>query len=159
MQQWSNKTSKHKLVEYKSNIPAHNLTNPDFNLISKVINLVTFTNFFEGKNYLLLPNYGPKFYQKCEQLNFNVPCIILQRNKIYLLIYNKTISLRCYVVMYPSVQMPNYQVQIQFFNFFFINSKKQISKKFENKFSKTKLVSSSLRTAVVKLVYSATRFV
>ena len=63
------------------------------------------------------------------------------------------------MMIYPSVQMPNYQVQIQFFNFFFINSKKQISKKFENKFSKTKLVSSSLRTAVVKLVYSATRFV
>ena len=63
------------------------------------------------------------------------------------------------MIMYPSVQMPNYQVQIQFFNFFFINSKKQISKKFENKFSKTKLVSSSLRTAVVKLVYSAMRFV
>ena len=63
------------------------------------------------------------------------------------------------MMMYPSVQMPKYQVQIQFFNFFFINSKKQISKNFENKFSKTKLVSSSLRIAVVKLVYSATRFV
>ena len=63
------------------------------------------------------------------------------------------------MMMYPLVQMPNYQVQIQFFNFFFINSKKQISKNFENKFSKTKVVSSSLRTAVVKLVYSATRFV
>ena len=63
------------------------------------------------------------------------------------------------MMIYPSVQMPNYQVQIQFFNFFFINSKKQISKNFENKFSKTKLVSSSLRTAVVKLVYSAMRFV
>ena len=63
------------------------------------------------------------------------------------------------MMMYLSVQMPNYQVQIQFFNFFFINSKKQMSKNFQNKFLKTKLVSSSLRTAVVKLVYSATRFV
>ena len=34
-----------------------------------------------------------------------------------------------------------------------------MSKNFENKFLKTKLVSSSLRTAVVKLVYFATRFV
>ena len=41
----------------------------------------------------------------------------------------------------------------------FINSQKKISKNFENKFLKTKLVSSSLRTAVVKLVYFATRFV
>ena len=42
------------------------------------------------------------------------------------------------MMMYPSVQMPNYQVQIQFFNFFYINSKKQISKNFENKFQKLK---------------------
>ena len=34
-----------------------------------------------------------------------------------------------------------------------------MSKNFENKFLKTKLVSSSPRTAVVKLVYFATRFV
>ena len=34
------------------------------------------------------------------------------------------------MIMYPSVQMPNYQVQIQVFNFFFINSKKQIFQKF-----------------------------
>ena len=45
------------------------------------------------------------------------------------------------------------------FKLFFINSKKKMSKNFENKFLKTKLVSSPLRIAVVKLVYFATRFV
>ena len=39
------------------------------------------------------------------------------------------------MMIYPSVQMPNYQVQIQFFNFFLIISTKQISKNFENKIS------------------------
>ena len=50
IKQWLNKTPKYKLVEYKCNIPTHNLTNPGFNLISKVINPVSITNCFEGKN-------------------------------------------------------------------------------------------------------------
>ena len=37
---------------YKSNIPAHNLTNPGFNLISKVINPFTFINCLKGKKFV-----------------------------------------------------------------------------------------------------------
>ena len=60
--QRTNKTKKYKLVGYKSDIPAHNWTNPGFNLISKVMNPITFTNCLKGEN-LLSPNHGPKFYQ------------------------------------------------------------------------------------------------
>ena len=80
----TNKTSKYKLVGYKSNIPTHIWTNLGFNLISKVINPVTFTNRLkEKKNYLLSPNHGPKLYQISEELNIKSP-ITLQGNKIYL---------------------------------------------------------------------------
>ena len=110
----TNKTSKYKLVGYKSNIPAHIWTNPGFNLISKVINPVTFTNCLKGKKmYLLSPNHGSKFYQIYEKLKSKSP-ITLQRNKIYLLIHSKTVSLRSNAVTYPSVQLPNHQVQTQF---------------------------------------------
>ena len=37
---------------YKSNVPARNWTNPGFNLISKVINPVTFTNCLKGKKFI-----------------------------------------------------------------------------------------------------------
>ena len=46
-------------MEYKSNIPTHNLKNPGFDIISKVINPVTFTICLKEKNYLLSPNHGP----------------------------------------------------------------------------------------------------
>ena len=58
----TNKTSKYKLVGYKSNIPAHIWTNPGFNLISKVINPVTFANCLKGKKFI--------FYRQIMVLNF-----------------------------------------------------------------------------------------
>ena len=63
--------------------------------------------------YLLSPNHGPKFYQISEKLNVKSP-ITLRRNKIYMLIYSKTVSLRSYAVIYPSVQLPYHQIQTQF---------------------------------------------
>ena len=63
--------------------------------------------------YLLSPNHGSKFYQIYEKFKSKSP-ITLQRNKIYLLIHSKTVSLRSYAVIYPSIQLPNHQVQTQF---------------------------------------------
>ena len=63
--------------------------------------------------YLLSPNHGSKLYQISEKLKIRSP-ITLQRNKIYLLIYSKTVSLRSYAVIYPSVQLSYHQIQTQF---------------------------------------------
>ena len=52
---------------------------------------------------------------------------------MYLLIYNKTISLRSYAVIYPSVLLLNYQVQTQFF---LITCFFNFSKIFKNNFFK-----------------------
>ena len=144
---------------YKSNIPPHVWTNPGFNLISKVINLVTFTNCLKGKKCI--------FYRQIMVLNFtrypkklNVKSpITLRRNKIYLLIYCKTVSLRSYAVIYPSIQLPNHQIQTQFKKKNLISFKKYCHKSLETNFLNTKLVSRSLQTVVIKLAYSPTRFV
>ena len=47
-----------------------------------------------------------------KKLNIKSP-ITLQKNKIYLLIYSKTVNLRSYAVIYPSIQLPNHQIQTQ----------------------------------------------
>ena len=104
-------------------------------------------NFTRNANSLILMSY----YIYCRGTRFRV--------RIYLRIYNKTISLRCYVVMYPRGDA-ELSSSNPIFNFFYkFKKKKQNLEKFWKQIFKIKLVSSSLRTAVVKLVYSATRFV
>ena len=81
---------------YKSNIPAHNWTNPGFNLISKVINPVTFTNCLMEEIIFHRQIMVLNFTRYPNSLIFKVP-EHYRRNKIYLLTYNKTISLRSYL--------------------------------------------------------------
>ena len=121
---------------YKSNIPAHNLTNPGFNLISKVIDPVTFINSLEGKNHLQI--------------------MVLNLTR-----YPNSLLLMSQYIAEEQNLLANFQKDNKFERL--LSSYSQVTIKFKpnlkTKFLKTKLLSSSLLTVVVKPVYFLTRFV
>ena len=146
----TNKTSKYKLVGYKSNIPAHIWTNPGFNLISKFISPVTFTNCLKGKKFIV--------YRQIMILNFTrYPKSLILKVRLHSrgTKFTCLFTVRQYVLEVTRWYIHRFSCQTIKFN---PNLKKN-SHKLKTKILNTKLVSRSLRTVVVKLVYSPTRFV